>query len=138
MFNEFENFKPWEKEPIQPLNLYVVSQGRHALKTQSRAFKYGKFLKPDDEILAVKKPSFIRDVDYQKASDELYSSVISENKDEDVYIKKLVANVQIGLLEKCLNKASKGMLFDTKDSLFTQCSRSDNKNVSQYVSRIWS
>mgnify|MGYP003331369515 CR=1 FL=1 len=40
--------------------------------------------------------------------------MISENKEEDVYIKKLVANVHIGLLEKCFNKASKGMLFDTK------------------------
>ena len=53
-------------------------------------------------------------MDYQKAIDSLYETQISEDKTEDIYIKKLIANVNIGLLEKCFNKKSKGYLFRDK------------------------
>ena len=36
---------------------------------------------------------------------------ISQGSNKDTYIKKLVANVNIGLLEKCFNKTSRGYLF---------------------------
>ena len=36
---------------------------------------------------------------------------ISPDTNKDNYIKKLVANVNIGLLEKCFNKKSRGYLF---------------------------
>ena len=53
-------------------------------------------------------------MDYNKAVNELYESKISENTHEDMFIKKLIANVNIGLLEKCFNKVSRGYLFENK------------------------
>ena len=43
--------------------------------------------------------------------DELYESKISEDEQQDAYIKKLIANVNIGLLEKGYNRKSVGYLF---------------------------
>ena len=63
------------------------------------------------QIVAVKQPSFIKTVDYAKLVDELYGAKISDDAQQDVYIKKLVANVNIGLLEKCFNKKSVVYLF---------------------------
>ena len=37
---------------------------------------------------------------------------ISENAEQDVYIQKLIANVNIGLLEKSVNHTEKAYLFD--------------------------
>ena len=73
------------------------------------------------DIVAFKQPSFIKQVDYAKLVNELYESNISENDQQDVYIKKLVANVNIGLLEKCSNKKSNGFLFqDYEECKFYQ------------------
>ncbi len=47
--------------------------------------------------------------------DELYESKVAEDDQQDVYIKKLVANVNIGLLEKCSDKKSTGHLFQDYD-----------------------
>ena len=94
--------------------MYVIESAPHPLRTQTREFVYGQYLKPDDVIQAVKKPSFIKKVDYNKAVNELYETTISDNKHEDTFIKKLVANVNIGLLEKCFNKVSRGYLFQDK------------------------
>ena len=66
-------------------------------------------------ITAVKQPSFIKEVDYATLVNELYETKISDNDVHDVYIKKLVANVNIGLLEKCYNRKSVGYLFRNYD-----------------------
>ena len=66
-------------------------------------------------VVAFKQPSFIKKVDYAKLVNELYESKVAENDQQDVYIKKLVANVNIGLLEKCSNKKSTGYLFQDYD-----------------------
>ena len=79
--------------------MYVIESAPHPLRTQTREFVYGQYLKPDDVIQAVKKPSFIKKVDYNKAVNELYETTISDNKHEDTFIKKFLANVNIGLLE---------------------------------------
>ena len=72
-------------------------------------------------IVAFKQPSFIKNVDYAKLVNELYESKVSENDQQDVYIKNLVANVNIGLLEKCSNKKSVGYLFqDYEECKFYQ------------------
>ena len=47
--------------------------------------------------------------------DELYDAKISDDPVQDVYVKKLIANVNIGLLEKCFNKKSTGFLFHDYD-----------------------
>ena len=67
------------------------------------------------QILAFKQPSFIKKVDYAKLVGELYESKVLENDQQDAYIKKLVASVNIGLLEKCSNKKSVGYLFQDYD-----------------------
>jgi hypothetical protein len=43
--------------------------------------------------------------------DELYETKISDDEQHDIYIKKLVANVNIGLLENGQNRKSAGYLF---------------------------
>ena len=52
---------------------------------------------------------------YKKLVDELYSTKISSKAEEDKRIKKLIANITFGLLEKGQNKADKSKIFDTLD-----------------------
>ena len=111
IFNEFDSFKPYEGESVLPLNLYIIKDFNHALSTQSHSLVYGKFLKEGMQILGFKQPSFIKKVDYKKLIDELYETKIADDSQQDTYIKKLVANVNIGLLEKCFNRKSVGYLF---------------------------
>ena len=98
-----------------PLNLYIVKGNDHPLNTQSHNLVYGKFLKERMHIVAFKQPSFIKEVDYATLVKELYETRISDKDEHDVYIKKLVANVSIGLLEKCHNRKSSGHLFHNYD-----------------------
>ena len=58
---------PYENQPIQPLNLYVVKNNNHALNIQSHALYYGKFIPENAEILAAKQPSFIKKVNFKKS-----------------------------------------------------------------------
>ena len=46
-------------------------------------------------------------------TDKLWNTNISSKKMEDAKIKKLIANINIGLLEKNTNKAQKSLVFDT-------------------------
>ena len=61
--------------------------------------------------MSFKQPSFVKKVNYKALVDELYAFPISEDAKVDVYIKKLIANVNIGLLEKGMNRRSAGYLF---------------------------
>ena len=70
-------FKPYENEPILPLNLYVVKDFNHPLATQNRCLVYGKYILNGMQILAVKKPSFVKKVDYAKLVDEIYEIKVS-------------------------------------------------------------
>jgi hypothetical protein len=63
-----------------------------------------KNIKNDITIMAVKKPSYIKKVDYKQIVDDLYNSKISDNTEEDKYIKKIIPNINFGLLEKSWNK----------------------------------
>ena len=47
--------------------------------------------------MAFKEPSSIKKVDYKKIVEDLYNCSISENNEEDIYIKKLIANINYGL-----------------------------------------
>jgi hypothetical protein len=105
IFNEFDAFVP--------LSIYVVRSNGHALDTSSHGLLYGKFLDGQD-IIAYKTPPFIKKVDYQEAIDELFKMRISLDSNKENYIKKLSANVNIGLLEKCFNKKSRGYLFQDR------------------------
>ena len=111
IFNEFDNFKPYNGEPIEPLNLYIVEGDVHPLNTQTHKLVYGKYLKACGRPQAFKQPSFIKKVNYKALIDELYAFPINGDTQADVYIKKLIANVNIGLLEKGMNRRSAGYLF---------------------------
>ena len=69
--------------------------------------------KNDVEILYYKDPSFIKKVKYSDIVKKLYDTQISDKEEEDKCLKKLVANVNCGLLEKGVNKAQKYAVFDT-------------------------
>jgi hypothetical protein len=79
---------------------------------------YGKFLKQinnnDYTIEHYKVPSKIYNVDYKKLVDNVYSEKISEDNNEDTYIKKLICNVLFGMLEKSWNKKQSSYLFDNE------------------------
>jgi hypothetical protein len=67
----------------------------------------------DVETLAVKASSFVKRVDYKQIVQDLYSTEIDEDGKMDKYCKKLIANVNCGLLEKSSNKAQKSKIFKT-------------------------
>ena len=77
---------------------------------------YGKFIcefATDCEIIAYKSPSFMKKVKYNKLVKELFETVLSSDAEDDKYCKKLVANVNFGLLEKGKNKVQKSNIFNT-------------------------
>ena len=76
---------------------------------------YGKFLKNvlNDGIIIkyYKKHSFIYHCDYKKIVKALVETHISDDAQEDTKLKKEIANVNIGLLEKGVATAQKSVLF---------------------------
>ena len=76
---------------------------------------YGKFLKnvlnDDITIKYYKKPSFIYNCDYKKIVKDLFETHVSDDAQEDTKLKKEIANVNIGLLEKGVTTAQKSVLF---------------------------
>jgi hypothetical protein len=140
VYNEFDCFQPYEGQAIQDYGLYIVKATNLDLYfNKTYNLSYGMFLKdPEDvkdvEILAYKVPSTTRAVNYKAMVDELYATKISDNPDEDVYIKKLISNINIGLLEKANNKRQKSFLFkDLSDLKHHQNKYGGNLNiVSEY------
>ena len=67
------------------------------------------------EVLAYKQPSFVHKVAYENIVSELFqsSNKLSESDEENNALKKIIAHVQFGLLEKSYNKQSKSFVFDT-------------------------
>ena len=77
---------------------------------------YGQLLeyfKNDVDILYYKEPSFIKHVDYNNMLKALFDTHISDDKYEDMYLEKLIAVVNFGLLEKGTNKAQKSYIFES-------------------------
>ena len=71
---------------------------------------------PTIEIIAFKEPSFVYPVKYTDIVDALYASSISPDDNQDNKIKKLIANVNFGLLEKSNNKTQKSILFSSLEA----------------------
>ena len=115
IFNEFDHFKLYRDETIEDYNMYIVKTHDVSLMFNKQYnLCYGKFLKQikNVDILAYKKPSFIKEVNYKEIVEELYKCDISDIKDEDTYIKKLIANVNFGMLEKGQNTSVKSFIYD--------------------------
>ena len=105
---------------INDLSLYIVLVNKPNLFFNKKyCLVYGRFLKEfvnDVKILYYKDPSFIRKVKYSNIVDNLYKTKVSDIALEDKYLKKILANVNIGLLEKGVNKAQKSTVFDSLEA----------------------
>ena len=73
------------------------------------------------EILYYECPSHIHKVNCKSITEKLWNTTISHKPIEDNRVKKLIGNVNIGLLEKGTNKARKSFVFDTfSEALYHQ------------------
>jgi hypothetical protein len=121
VFNIFDNFENYNNQEIDSLSLYIVENKKHNLFFNKKYnLCYGKFLKhfknnKNIKIVSVKTPSFIKQVKYNEIVNTLYNEEISDAKYEDTFIKKQIANVNIGLLEKSVNKNVESFIYNTID-----------------------
>ena len=122
VFNQFDIWKPYDGKINEhhDLTLYYVKSNNvekfKMLLNKKYCILYGSILKEvindvDVEILYFKTPSQIHKCNHQEIIDELWSMTISDDIDEDKYIKKLIANVNFGLLEKGGSTDQKSLLF---------------------------
>ena len=102
------------------INLYLVKANSFLNKIYNLC--YGRFIYnfingPDCSIenIAYEEPSFVHKVAYENIVSELFQNTnkLSDSDEENNALKKIIANVQFGLLEKSYNKQSKSFVFDT-------------------------
>ena len=129
VFTQFDVWKPYKKEykieSFHPLTLYLVkSKGEAMFFNKAYCLVYGQFLKhlhKKCKILYYKEPSRVYNVDYKKIVDKLWATEISDRTPEDIKTKKLIANVNFGLLEKSTNTSSKSYTFNSlSEALYYQ------------------
>ena len=119
VFSEFDAWKRYDKHGVEKMNdltLYFVSCRFYNLMLNKQfGLVYGMFLKKnvdDVEIIAYKVPSHIYKVDYKKIVKKLWETDISSDEKLDKAVKKMIANINFGLLEKGHNIKSKSMTFN--------------------------
>ena len=126
VFTQFDIWKPYNNNTItdfHDLTLYLVKPTKKSfIFNKAYTLVYGMFFKhfvKHCKITYYKQPSRVYKVDYGKITAELWKTDISDKPAEDIRIKKLIANVDFGLLEKNTNKAHKSYAFDIlKEALF--------------------
>ena len=120
VFNQFDKWKIYKDVDYNELSdytLYFIRAGWDTKIMFNKRFNlvYGKYLKQLNtrgiEILYYKVPSFIHRVSYKELIGELWSKNISSDDHLDKLIKKLIANVNIGLLERTCSKDQKSVVF---------------------------
>ena len=132
VFKEFDVWKPYgDKYDVNRFGdytLYLVKacQGNIFFNKKFNLV-YGKHLKQlisrgvVVKILYYKKPSHLHKVKYKKAIDDLYRANMSDDKEEDNKIKKTLANIAFGMLEKSYNRKTVSRMFDgIKEALHHQ------------------
>ena len=132
VFKEFDVWKPYgDKSDVHKYGdytLYLVKacQGNIFFNKKFNLV-YGKHLKQlisrgvIVKILFYKKPSHIHKVKYKKAIDDLYRANMSDDREEDNKIKKTLANIAFGMLEKSFNRKTVSRMFDgIKEALHHQ------------------
>ena len=75
---------------------------------------YGKFFEKyydDVEVIEYKIPSNTYKVNYKKLVDELWKLKLDEDEEKNKLKKKMIACINIGLLEKQTNTAKKSIVF---------------------------
>ena len=145
VFNQFDIWKEYDKRTMDinknhDLTLYMVkSRDENIFLNQDFSLVYGKFLKQVSfqyEILYYKMPSHVYEVNYHDIINQLWKLKISDKEHEDKKLKKLIANVNIGLLEKGTNKRQQSYIFN---SLNECCSLQAEKggNISVITRHTW-
>ena len=132
VFKEFDIWKPYgDKSDVNRFGdytLYLVKacQGNIFFNKKFNLV-YGKHLKQlisrgvVVKILFYKKPSHIHKVKYKRAIDDLYRANMSDDREEDNKIKKTLANIAFGMLEKSFNRKTVSRMFDgIKEALHHQ------------------
>ena len=130
VFTQFDIWKHYDGEKhdfnkMHELTLYLVkSKSLNIFFNKTYTLIYGKFLKQlpkQCKILYFKQPSRIYDTKYKEIIKNLWKADISDKYADDTKIKKLIANVNFGLLEKTTNKATRSYAFDSlREALYYQ------------------
>ena len=121
IFTEFDIWKSYVVDTvINDLSFYMVYTEKPSLFFNKRyCLVYGFILKQiincDIKILYYKEPSFIKPVKYDKILKTLFETNISEDDIENTYLRKLIAVVNFGMLERGVNKNQKTYLFETRE-----------------------
>ena len=122
IFNPFDSWKVWDStldiNKLSSLTLYKVevSKGNMFFNKKFNII-YGKFLRKMDlsniKIIYYKQPSYIHKVNYKGIADELWKTQLGYNEDDDKQIKKKIANINFGMLEKSNNTAQRSVVFNS-------------------------
>ena len=120
VFSEFDIWQKYDCEKncfnkMNGLTLYLVkSKVKNMFFNRTYNLIYGKFLKKyadKVEIIYYKVPSNVYKVNYKKLVEELWSLKLDEDEEKDKLKKKMIACINIGLLEKSSNTAKKSIAF---------------------------
>ena len=120
VFSEFDiwlkyDYSKNDFNKMNALTLYLVkSKIKNLFFNRTYSLIYGKFLKKyadDVEVIYYKIPSNTYKVNYKKIVDELWNLKLDEDEEKDKLKKKMIACINIGLLEKQTNKAKKSIVF---------------------------
>ena len=122
IFNAFDSWKAWDGtldiNRLSSLTLYKVEvlKGNMFFNKKFNII-YGKFLRKMDltniKIIYYKIPSYIHKVNYKSIVDELWETQLGDGEDDDKQIKKKIANINFGMLEKSNNTAQRSDIFNS-------------------------
>ena len=139
-FSEFDIWKKYDYSKndfnkMNALTLYLVkSKVRNLFFNRTYNLIYGKFLKKyyddDVEVIYYKIPSNTYTVNYKKLVDELWKLKLDEDEEKNKLKKKMIACINIGLLEKQTNTAKKSIVFSKMvDAFYYQEKYGGNINI---------
>ena len=130
IFNAFDSWKAWDGtldiNKLSSLTLYKVEVSKADMFFNKKFnIIYGKFLRKMDlsniKIIYYKQPSYIHKVNYKSIVDELWETQLGDDEDDDKQIKKKIANINFGMLEKSNNTSQRSDIFNSlKEACYYQ------------------
>ena len=120
VFSEFDiwlkyDYSKSDFNKMNALTLYLVkSKIKNLFFNRTYSLIYGKFLKKYAdyvEVIYYKIPSNTYKVNYKKLINGLWELKLDEDEEKDKLKKKMIACINIGLLEKQTNTAKKSIVF---------------------------
>ena len=130
IFNAFDSWKAWDGtldiNKLSSLTLYKVEVSKADMFFNKKInIIYGKFLRKMDltniKIIYYKMPSYIHKVNYKSIVDELWETQLGDDEEDDKQIKKKIANINFGMLEKSNNTSQRSDIFNSlKEACYYQ------------------